>query len=193
MSEEDHQPSVIPSFRVGQKVLALRLAQGLSQRELARHAGITNANLSMIEQGRVSPSVATLEKILLALDVSLPEFFSEGDDPSSGIQRKGEQTYLRRAGSEYRILSSSNSETFPALACQTLSPGATCVGIWSGRRHWVSGMVVEGELHLWLDGTRHQLAPGDGFQFHLKRPHQFVNDTAQPVVVMLAVSDTEEP
>ncbi len=49
---------------VSARLKAVRLMHGLSQRELAKRAGVTNGMISLIEQGRVSPSVASLKKVL---------------------------------------------------------------------------------------------------------------------------------
>ena len=49
---------------VGRRLKELRLAHGLSQRALAKRAGVSNATISMIEADRVSPSVAALKQIL---------------------------------------------------------------------------------------------------------------------------------
>lgn len=61
---------------IGSKLKLLRELAGLSQRELAKRAGMTNSSVSTIEQGFVSPSVQSLERILAALPMSLPDFFS---------------------------------------------------------------------------------------------------------------------
>jgi len=42
----------------------------ISQRDLAKLAGISNATISRIENGLVSPDIATLGKIATALDIS---------------------------------------------------------------------------------------------------------------------------
>lgn len=184
-------PDTAPPFDVGARLLALRQERGRSQRELARMAGVTNANLSMIEQGRVSPSITTLEKILYALGLSLPEFFA-GSDPAADIFPRQRLAHLTRDGSEYRILPTPLNCLGPHLAQQTLAPGAVTVGGWLGRRAWISGLVQAGELSLLLDGQRHSLRAGDGFRFHLKRPHSFANDTGDPVVVILALSGGDD-
>jgi len=44
------------SQKVGDRLKAVRSMYGLSQRELARRAGVTNSTISTIEQNRVSPS-----------------------------------------------------------------------------------------------------------------------------------------
>ena len=48
---------------VSARLKAVRLMHGLSQRELAKRAGVTNGMISLIEQGRVGPSVASLKKV----------------------------------------------------------------------------------------------------------------------------------
>ena len=49
---------------VGSHLRAVRSMYGLSQRELAKRAGVTNGMISLIEQNRVSPSVSSLRKVL---------------------------------------------------------------------------------------------------------------------------------
>src|SRR5437870_2435539 len=52
---------------LARKILRDRRRLGLTQVELARRAGIRPETLNRIEQGKVSPSVATVEKIDRAL------------------------------------------------------------------------------------------------------------------------------
>jgi transcriptional regulator with XRE-family HTH domain len=191
MSEQGHTQETVQPFDVGPRLFALRQERGLSQRELARMAGVTNANLSMIEQGRVSPSVTTLEKILNALELSLPEFFVRTGHTTADIFPREQLIHLKRDGSEYWILPPPSDSQIPQLAQQTMPPGSTIVGTWMGRRCWISGLVQAGELSLWLDGHRHLLRPGEGFRFHLRRSHQFANDTQDFLVMILALSEGE--
>src|SRR5450432_4402969 len=64
------------SLDVGTHLKAVRQMYGLSQRELARRAGVTNGLISLIEQNRVSPSVSSLKKVLDGVPMSLAEFFT---------------------------------------------------------------------------------------------------------------------
>ena len=61
---------------VGGHLKAVRMMYGLSQRELAKRAGVTNGTISLIEQNRVSPSVSSLKKVLDGVPMSLAEFFT---------------------------------------------------------------------------------------------------------------------
>ena len=61
---------------VGARLRTVRTTFGLSQRELARRAGVTNGLISLIEQNRVSPSISSLTKVLDGLPMTLAEFFA---------------------------------------------------------------------------------------------------------------------
>src|SRR6478735_5674579 len=64
------------SIDVGSHLKAVRIMYGLSQRELAKRAGVTNGTISLIEQNRVSPSISSLKKVLDGIPMSLAEFFT---------------------------------------------------------------------------------------------------------------------
>src|ERR1700749_210976 len=61
---------------VGTHLKAVRQMYGLSQRELAKRAGVTNGLISLIEQNRVSPSVSSLKKVLDGIPMALAYFFT---------------------------------------------------------------------------------------------------------------------
>src|SRR5271154_3316742 len=64
------------SLDVGAHLKAVRQMYGLSQRELAKRAGVTNGLISLIEQNRVSPSVSSLKKVLDGIPMALAAFFT---------------------------------------------------------------------------------------------------------------------
>src|SRR6202166_1157600 len=61
---------------VGTHLTGVRQMYGLSQRELAKRAGVTNGLISLIEQNRVSPSVSSLKKVLDGIPMALADFFA---------------------------------------------------------------------------------------------------------------------
>ena len=69
------EPSKTGKVDVGARLKALRMERNLSQRDLAASSGVTNGMISMIEQNKHSPSVATLNRITDALgirDIAMP-------------------------------------------------------------------------------------------------------------------------
>jgi transcriptional regulator with XRE-family HTH domain len=64
------------SLEFGARLKYIREYNGLSQRELAKRAGVPHSSISMIEQGLNSPSVNSLAKILAGIPMSIAHFFS---------------------------------------------------------------------------------------------------------------------
>ena len=62
---------------IGPRLKAARTKLGLSQRELANRSGVNNGTISLIEQNKISPSVAILKRLLDTLSLSLGEFFDD--------------------------------------------------------------------------------------------------------------------
>ncbi len=61
---------------VGEQIKYYRSLRGLSQEALALEAGINPAFLGHLERNLKSPTVTTLEKIAMALDIPLSELFT---------------------------------------------------------------------------------------------------------------------
>ena len=66
---------------LGLRFRSLRELHGLSQRALARQTGVSHATVSLIEQGRMSPSIGVLKKLLLGLGMSVADFFAMETSP----------------------------------------------------------------------------------------------------------------
>ena len=61
--------------KVGQRIKTLRKIKGLSQEKLALKADIDRTYLAGVEQGKRNASLKSLEKIIIALDITVEEFF----------------------------------------------------------------------------------------------------------------------
>lgn len=62
--------------RVGKRVKELRNAIGISQEELADKAGLDRTYITSVECGKRNISIVNIEKLAIALGVTLAEFFS---------------------------------------------------------------------------------------------------------------------
>ena len=61
---------------VGQRVNELRNKLGISQEELADLAGLDRTYITSVECGKRNISIMNIEKLSIALKVSLKEFFN---------------------------------------------------------------------------------------------------------------------
>lgn len=60
---------------IGEKIKKKRLEKHMKQCELAERAEMSNTFLSDIENGRSEPSIKTLGKIAVALEIDIKKFF----------------------------------------------------------------------------------------------------------------------
>ena len=74
------------SDQLGPALRFLRSRRQLKQLQVAARAGITSSMLSGYENGRKTPTLLTLEKILRAMDFSLPDLL-EAIEEQSGKSR----------------------------------------------------------------------------------------------------------
>jgi transcriptional regulator with XRE-family HTH domain len=81
-----------------------RARHKLSQRELAKRAGVTNSTISLIESNQMNPSVGALKRILDGIPIGLAEFFAiEPDRPRKAFYRSADElTEIGKTPISYR-------------------------------------------------------------------------------------------
>ena len=111
----------------GTRLKLVRESYKMSQRELARRSGITNATISMIEQNRVSPSVSSLKKLLEGIPMSLADFFTFDQPPREHqyVFRANEQPDLGRDGLRLLLIGASVPGRKVRLLREQYAPGAS--------------------------------------------------------------------
>jgi transcriptional regulator with XRE-family HTH domain len=72
---------------VGRKIRQLRRQRKLTQVELAERIGIHQSDLSRMEQGEYKVGLDTLLKILATFDLSIGDFFEEGNRTENVIEK----------------------------------------------------------------------------------------------------------
>jgi len=64
---------------IAKNIKRLRELKHLSQKEICADAGVPQGQYSRIENGKVEPSISTLEKLATVFEVSIAEFFKTDD------------------------------------------------------------------------------------------------------------------
>jgi transcriptional regulator with XRE-family HTH domain len=64
-------------MKIGTTIRTHRLQKGLSQGDIEKKTGLLRCYLSRVENGHTVPSLDTLSKIALALDMPISQFFAE--------------------------------------------------------------------------------------------------------------------
>ncbi|MCK7557566.1 helix-turn-helix domain-containing protein [Chitinophaga sedimenti] len=68
----------IRKVSLGEKIKVVRKSRKLSLRKLAAIADMEHSHINLIEKGEVSPSIAVMEVLAEALDISLTDLYSVG-------------------------------------------------------------------------------------------------------------------
>jgi len=164
------------SMEVGKQLRAVRTAFGLSQRELAKRAGVTNGMISLIEQDRVSPSIGSLQKILSAFPMTMAEFFTHDMEGRENVVfREKELPDVGTGEIEYRLIAASRRDRKMSILSETYAPETDTGEDLLTHSGEEGGVVVEGNLELTVAGKTWLLGPGDAYYFDSRLPHRFRN------------------
>lgn len=173
---------------VGERIRQFRLGLGISVRTLATKSGFSPSLISQAENGQVTPSIGSLERIAMALGVSLGTFFVEPDPNTTQIVRAHARPQMTSTWSPVSVEALAplhGSSTLEPIML-TMAPGGRS-GIFpaaSGGEKFA--LLVAGEVTFTLGDEVHVLRPGDAITFTPATPHQWENrgvDPAQVVIV----------
>lgn len=178
-----------PGLDIGARLRQVREAAGLSQRQLARRAGITNSTVSLIEANRTNPSVGALKRVLDAVPVGLAEFFAgvpaAGDGP---FFRAAELVEIGKGPVSYRQVGGAGQARAIQILHECYQPGADSGRVPLRHEGEEGGVVIAGQLEVTVDGARAVLGAGDAYYFDSSRPHSFRALGDVPTVVVSACS-----
>ena len=165
------------SDNLGSRLRAVRKATGLSQRELAKRAGVTNSTISLIEQDRVSPSVGSLKKVLDGIPMTMADFFTIGvdEDKSKIFFPKDSQPNMGQDNIQYYLVGVGRPDREIEVMRETYGRGADTGEELIEHEGQEGGIVISGKLELTVGDTVQILNPGDGYYFDCSQPHRFRN------------------
>lgn len=162
---------------IGIRLKALRESRGLSQRELAKRAGVTNASISLIEQNRVSPSISSLKKVLDGIPISMVEFFTAEQPAEEPVHvfRAAEQPDVGGGGVQMMLIGAGTVNRQIGLLRETYAPGADTGEEMLKHEGQECGVVMQGTIELTINKQVHILEAGDGYYFPSTLMHRFRN------------------
>jgi transcriptional regulator with XRE-family HTH domain len=149
--------------RIGSRLRNLRLRAHLSMRELARRAGIVVSNVSNLEAGRVTTTLATLRKLLVALGTDIGPFFADNlPDPPGYVFRRHQIRSAADAGRCLTFVLPDRPDIRMVMMDEEFYAGEK--PMFESLAGDLGGYVIRGELRLEMKGKPTQiLQPGDSF------------------------------
>lgn len=184
-------PTRLKQQAVGEQVRLLRTQRGLSLRSLATQTGFSPSFISQLENGQVSPSISSMERIAATLGVSLVDFFAAASKADGGlVVRSGDRLALTSGWSKAAIEAVSPLAT-PArleVISITLDPGGR-----SGRHPYAHpreefAFVLKGRVTLTLGPEEHRLGAGDAACILPSELRLWRNDSRSAAQVLIVTS-----
>lgn len=170
------QGASLASEQVGQKLRFLRKSRRLSIRTLAEASGLSVNTLSLIENGKTSPSVTTLNQLATSLNVPITAFFENEPRKKRVVyQRSGERQQLTFSQGHFESLNVGmpilGSEPFITRLEIGANSGETPI-IYPGREFIY---CLEGHITYAIEEEIYPLSPGDSLIIDADIPHSWRN------------------
>ena len=167
-------PDPRPPPDIGLRLRRLRERHGLSQRALARRAGVSNATVSAIEQNRASPSVGKLKRVLDGIPVSLSAFFADEHEAEPPVFfGAGELTDIVSGPVSYRQVGGDLTGKALQMLAERYLPGSDTGETLLSHDGEEVGIVIAGRIEVTVGDRRRVLGPGDAYHFPSRLPHRF--------------------
>lgn len=168
----------------------VRLARGLSVRELAELTGVSKALISQVERGVANPTVEVLSRLATALGLTFGEL-TRVNLLGPEVIRRGENVPLLVGDSAIRTLFAAPDRRRFELAEGDIPAGTRSAKSSHGRGSVEHAYVVSGEVTVETAQWSVTLAAGDALRFASESDHVYVTG-AVPCRVLTLISFSED-
>ena len=177
----------ISQLHVGERLRQLRTDQGLSVRTLATKAGFSPSFISQMENGQVSPSIASLERLAAVLGVTLGGFFTASSSSPAAVVRATDRQELTSTWSRATIeaLGPTGSERMLEPIMITLLPGGRSGTHLYTPRGEQFAFICDGVVTLTLPENTCTLQQGDAVSLAAGTPQQWENIGFHAALVLI--------
>ena len=176
---------------VGARLRQVRQRYAMSQRTLARQSGVSNATISMIENGSLNPTVSTLFKLLAAFPISITEFWENDPIDTAQVFYTAEDlTRIDHNKVTYWRVGRGTPGDQMTFQYERYAPGMDGGEIRIDQDHEIAGFILEGRLELTVGDQKRVLKAGEAYRFNGRIPHRLRVVGRNPVV---SISSTTPP
>jgi transcriptional regulator with XRE-family HTH domain len=161
---------------LGKKIREIRNQRGITLKVMADISSLNINTLSLIENGKTSPSISTLQRLAGALEISIKEFFEPASPTQPVIftahdkrpEALSEKSIINNLG---KGLSSSTLEPFVL----TMEKHATSGGRTLLHNGYEFVFCLSGKILYFIQENEYTLTPGDSIIFSAQLGHRWEN------------------
>ena len=180
---------MVTELELGTRIRSLRQARRLTLRDVAERAGVTESFLSQVERDVTSPSIATVQRIARALDLSIAQLFSEDGDSGRVVRRDARRRVAYPGLGAVDEFLTSNMAGRLQVIMSTIEPGGgSGVEPYTHDSDEEVVVVLAGVLDLWVGDEHHVLGEGDAITFPSRLPHWNANHGDGPVTLLFCLT-----
>jgi transcriptional regulator with XRE-family HTH domain len=171
-------------MNIGKHIRELRLANQLTQSELARRAGLTKGFISLLERDKSSVSLETLVQVLSVLGESLTTFFSEDVQMPFVFKKKDRVTLIGGVREKHELLIPGSATMEMEASFVTLKPGKK-IGPDSPHIGEEFGYVIQGRVLVTLGKRSATARAGDCFSYKADKEHSVLNRGRSAAMILI--------
>lgn len=179
-------------INVGKRLRTLRGERGLSIRGLAGKSGLAVNTLSLIENGKTSPSVSTLQQLAEALKVPITAFFKPDMEQKYVVHTplaERPHTEIEKALLQDLGAGLATRAVQPLVVTLKKGGGSGTMPIVHTGYEFV--YCLNGRILYTIDGQPYLLNPGDSLLFESHLPHRWENVDMEDSQILLVLYPTD--
>lgn len=161
---------------IGLRIRNARTARSMTLQALADASGVSTSMLSLMERGRVAPSLGSLIDVCEALGVRMSEVIADEPSEFGGVVvRSHDRRGVEHAKQVVRRLLHDDRRRGVSIAISEFPPNSDSAPTTHAHEGHEYGFVLEGKLTIEVDGMSHQLEKGDLIYYSSSSQHRLCN------------------
>ena len=172
---------------IGARLRGIREMHGLSQRQLAKLSGVSNATISQVEHDKANISLGLLKQLLDAIPMSVNEFFTlELSTLDQVFYSSDELVEVGTGDISYRQIGTHLQNHKLQMIIERYPPGSDTGSFMFKHDAEEAGIIIEGFVEFTVGDKRKILRAGDAYLFDSRIPHRLRNIGKKDCVIVSA-------
>ena len=163
---------------IGERIRKARLTRSMTLRALAVASGISTSMLSLVERGRVAPSLGSLILVADSLGVAMSDLIV--DEPAKReevVVHLADQRVVEHAKHLVRRLLRDDRKRGVSVAISEFPPNSDTTPTPHAHAGYEYGFVLEGKLTVEVDGVSYAIKKGDLISYSSQCRHRVWNSS----------------
>ena len=175
-------------IELGERVRAIRQLRRKTLKEVATAADISESFLSQLERGRTNATIATLQRLSVALGIEVSDLFNT-HTPRPRVLRREAREFVSWGRLGRKALLTPKPFHSLEVVVARFEPGGS-----TGDEPYTHGdseellIVVEGRVQVQLGTEIHEVHAGDSVHYQSSTPHRVANHGDEAAEVLFVIS-----